>query len=856
MSHVCLNYNLQQLEEECNIPVFLALCDALTKLNKGDAISPLIIAAREGLSNLLFALLSDINDDDLNSLHMDDGSTVLMSAVSNGRLNTANILLNRNINLNAVNILKNTALHCAVQQRDVDLTNLLLEKGVDPNLKNVHGHNALMLSVIFDDINIFNILIKVTQDVNSKDQHGNTALHMACNKPVHNRYIIQYLINKGATIDFINLSKSEGGPFLASESIISFMRDTYNRHKVASKLCFRERKDMAKEEREQRSYLAALSLLEGEDQEKISSDNKIKSKSKKNAKKKLKKKAKQQKKIELTQISSKNAAQIAINASGEVSNLLFKTECLIKKILLKNAKLQSKKSAYIAWKSVVEINHKILKIDKLLHDLILKKKHSVIYIQAFVRGFLSRNYLNNYPKKNKSDQINIFIQNILNRIEKHNIYNFNLNDSQKQALENIIFYCFDNNIVILFKKSKSNLDCDLDLYLYSINGISDELNKEILRFLNFNSYECDQLTIINGAQYSSRICDITVYNKNFEHSNAIFKNEETHVLSNLGYQILNRSSDCLLASNEIIVRDNNLFSEPKLIEGLNKLLQANQPFSIGKYGKLMDVIIKHIYKDLVSNPDNYEVSKSDFINITNILLGNYYFADKKTRDLICILLNNRNLNPGMDEKFSAISEIIMSKIFNKHLSFYFNIKYFNSNSSNNFDNILWINFIKDIKHVFMKFYTPCESYIKENDKTLSLLIEDLNYRISNNLNLDFLRLYSLEDLRDLNLSIKDLCNKKEHQLFILLSTLQKCKSDDKFINQNMINNIHGLNSFIQSIHQIEDVIRNIIVSASLCDLEVDSELAVGDVQKTCFFQNRYNQQSKTQTKLPNSAYKS
>lgn len=105
-------------------------------------------------------------------------------ARTNLLVNLISILVIYRINLNAKDLLDNTALHSAVSLGHSEVVNMLCQCGADVNIPNKSG-NISLINVIWSKAKLDNIqeiiqlLIKYEVNVNKANNEGNTVLHLA-----------------------------------------------------------------------------------------------------------------------------------------------------------------------------------------------------------------------------------------------------------------------------------------------------------------------------------------------------------------------------------------------------------------------------------------------------------------------------------------------------------------------------------------------------------------------------------------------------------------------------------------------------------------------------------------------------
>lgn len=127
------------------------------------------------------------NDNTINARDIDTNDTPLLYACKNNKNDIIKYLIQNktkfNIDINALNIWKNSSLMWSCKNNNIEIIKLLVENGADINSKNIYGYNAL---------------IWICQSYSIDNEYNNLD-------------IIEYLMKHGADVDytlnFINQNK-------------------------------------------------------------------------------------------------------------------------------------------------------------------------------------------------------------------------------------------------------------------------------------------------------------------------------------------------------------------------------------------------------------------------------------------------------------------------------------------------------------------------------------------------------------------------------------------------------------------------------------------------------------------------
>jgi ankyrin repeat protein len=109
----------------------------------------------------------------------DGGWTPLAIAIAHNHNQAAEILLDRDVDVNQRNYLGQTALMLAARRDDANLVLNILNKGADINAKTVKGWTALMHAARQGNLEVVRILLKHGAITNAKNVDGKSALQLA-----------------------------------------------------------------------------------------------------------------------------------------------------------------------------------------------------------------------------------------------------------------------------------------------------------------------------------------------------------------------------------------------------------------------------------------------------------------------------------------------------------------------------------------------------------------------------------------------------------------------------------------------------------------------------------------------------
>ncbi|KAH9298698.1 hypothetical protein KI387_030380, partial [Taxus chinensis] len=154
---------------------------SLTGVNGGDeeGWTPLHSAVSSGRDDVVEALLQAGADV---SIANNGGRTALHYAASKGRLKIAQVLISHGAKINQKDKFGCTPLHRAASAGHPELCEMLIEEGADVDATDKTGQTPLMHAVICNDKQVALLLVRNSADVDCEDGEGYTVLGRASNE--------------------------------------------------------------------------------------------------------------------------------------------------------------------------------------------------------------------------------------------------------------------------------------------------------------------------------------------------------------------------------------------------------------------------------------------------------------------------------------------------------------------------------------------------------------------------------------------------------------------------------------------------------------------------------------------------
>jgi len=128
---------------------------------------------------------------------------------------TLRTLLEHGVDVNAKNIIGNTALMRAARKGYTEIMQILLAKGADVDIKSKYGNTALMIVADKGDTDTVRFLLEHGADVDAKDNYDRTALMMVADKGDIDT--VRFLVEHGVDVD----TKSKFGETTLYQAIAS-----------------------------------------------------------------------------------------------------------------------------------------------------------------------------------------------------------------------------------------------------------------------------------------------------------------------------------------------------------------------------------------------------------------------------------------------------------------------------------------------------------------------------------------------------------------------------------------------------------------------------------------------------------
>lgn len=124
------------------------------------------------------------------------GTTTLLNAIEDARLDLVEELLNRDVSLENQDARGYTGLILAAHRGRIPILRLLMRAGANVNARDRHGNSVLLFAAQQGDMQVVRLLVEAGADLNLRGQNGYTALKVA--KLTHQIDVAAFLESKGA----------------------------------------------------------------------------------------------------------------------------------------------------------------------------------------------------------------------------------------------------------------------------------------------------------------------------------------------------------------------------------------------------------------------------------------------------------------------------------------------------------------------------------------------------------------------------------------------------------------------------------------------------------------------------------
>ena len=157
-----------------------------------------------GLAEVPAAQLEELRDDPVEKdwgpdLPAAPRGTLLLCAARHENVQAVELLLGRNVNVDATNEDSQSALYWAARVGSVAVVTRLLDKGASLELASKTGNTPLMQAAIFGKEAVAKLLLEMGASADTANKDGWTALMAAAQKG--HEAVVQLLLDKGAAVD-------------------------------------------------------------------------------------------------------------------------------------------------------------------------------------------------------------------------------------------------------------------------------------------------------------------------------------------------------------------------------------------------------------------------------------------------------------------------------------------------------------------------------------------------------------------------------------------------------------------------------------------------------------------------------
>ena len=159
-----------------------------------------------GLAEVPAAQLEELRDDPVEKdwgpdLPAAPRGTLLLCAARHENVQAVELLLGRNVNVDATNEDSQSALYWAARVGSVAVVTRLLDKGASLELASKTGNTPLMQAAIFGKEAVAKLLLEMGASADTANKDGWTALMAAAQKG--HEAVVKLLLDKGAAVDAV-----------------------------------------------------------------------------------------------------------------------------------------------------------------------------------------------------------------------------------------------------------------------------------------------------------------------------------------------------------------------------------------------------------------------------------------------------------------------------------------------------------------------------------------------------------------------------------------------------------------------------------------------------------------------------
>ena len=193
-----------------NLDVLQRLLSAGCDANAGNCkgLSPLFVAAHEGHTRIVTALLEAKAELDKHIAHGRSAVTPLFIASEKGHLDTVFVLLSAKADVHKTNTFGMTPLYIAAEHGHTNIVSLLLSAKADVHKTNTFGMTPLYIASRHGHTNIVSLLLTARSNVNEPDSDGRTPLYAAAANG--RSEVVSLLLSANADVNKTHLQRLSG----------------------------------------------------------------------------------------------------------------------------------------------------------------------------------------------------------------------------------------------------------------------------------------------------------------------------------------------------------------------------------------------------------------------------------------------------------------------------------------------------------------------------------------------------------------------------------------------------------------------------------------------------------------------